>query len=120
MGPAPRADEPTSRPTGSTVAREVVRESLERKGVPRPKLDLATLLLCELLTNAVRHGDGAFELSVERRGEEALVISVVDDGPWFDPRDALSSGAGLALIENLATDWGVRYVEAGLEVWFEL
>jgi anti-sigma regulatory factor (Ser/Thr protein kinase) len=120
MGSAHGADDPTPRPTGSTLAREVVRASLESKGVPEPKLDLATLLLCELLTNAVRHGDGAFELSVERPSDDGLLISVIDDGPWFDPHDALSSGAGLALVEHFATGWGVRYVETGTEVWFEL
>ena len=58
----------------------------------------ATLLVSELVTNAVKYGTGDVELR-ETGGAEA-------------------GGYGLQLVDRIADDWGVTH--ASMHVWFEL
>jgi len=86
--------------------------------------DQARLLLSEVVTNAVRHGEGEtirVLLDADDRGE--LRCEVTDEGHGFVPmaRDKPSTdegGWGLHLVETLARRWGVR--EGSTHVWFEL
>lgn len=79
---------------------------------------LGSLLLSELVTNAVVHGstdrDSTIALHFAALGP-MLQVEVSDDGPGFDP-DADSSGWGLRLVDELSESWGV---DEG-RVWFEL
>src|SRR3954469_9684732 len=87
-------------------------------------LEDARLLVTELVTNSVRHGDGeTVRVILDRRAPDHLRCEVVDDGSGFLPiaRPANSDqdgGWGLHLVERLARDWGVR--EGSTHVWFEL
>jgi len=54
-----------------------------------------------------------------------LAFEVSDEGPGFDPENAVSpgtdgSGWGLFLVERLAHRWGVSQHEHATRVWFEL
>lgn len=87
--------------------------------------DLAQLLVSELVTNAVRYGDGALSLTVERVGGRVRV-SVGDGNPDF-PRATSAEptadrGRGLLLVESLAASWGClpSVDPPGKRVWFEL
>jgi anti-anti-sigma factor len=94
-------------------------------GSPAGAVDVARLLVSELVTNAVRHtlpGDeDDIGVSVWRRGA-TLYVEVRDSGrerragsePF--PR----AGSGVAFLEALASDWGVRVDPSGRTVWFEL
>jgi serine/threonine-protein kinase RsbW len=88
--------------------------------------ETATLLVSELVTNAVRHAE---------TGGSALVLRLETAGSWLrievhdaDPRvpqprtpDRLDgSGFGFVLIEALADNWGVREATTGKAVWAEL
>ncbi len=86
--------------------------------------DTVTLLVSELVTNAVLHAGSDVEVSV-RLTPTAARIEVTDaSGESVAPRDATSeedSGRGLALVGNLAARWGVRPAPGGGKtVWFEV
>jgi anti-sigma regulatory factor (Ser/Thr protein kinase) len=84
------------------------------------------LLVSELVTNSVQHASVAAEdsiLLVVSLGDEAVRVTVSDDGPGFEPPaspppDDADAGWGLFLVEQLADSWGVG--EAGKGVWFEI
>ena len=86
--------------------------------------DTVTLLVSELVTNAVVHAGSEVEVSV-RLSPTAARIEVTDDSTEsINPRDATQeedSGRGLALVGSLARRWGVRPAPGGGKtVWFEV
>ena len=87
--------------------------------------EAATLLVSELVTNAVRHARGTDVITVDlHSGRAWLRIEVQDtDRHWPQPRipDGFDeSGFGFILVDALASSWGVRETEAGKAVWAEL
>jgi anti-sigma regulatory factor (Ser/Thr protein kinase) len=74
-------------------------------------LDDVRLLVSELVTNALRYGEGGeivFRLVITIQG----VLIAVDDGSGRRPRlgvvdDASETGRGLFLVAAIADDWGV-------------
>jgi DNA-binding NarL/FixJ family response regulator len=86
-------------------------------------VDTVLLLTSEVVTNAVRHADAGCQVVVERL-RDTLRVSVVDEGAGMPaPRvagDEAESGRGLALVDTLATDWGVDALPNGKRVWFEV
>ena len=87
--------------------------------------EAATLLVSELVTNAVRHAKGTDVIMVDlHAGRSWLRIEVQDtDRHWPKPRvpDGFDeSGFGFILVEALAHNWGVRETDAGKAVWAEL
>ena len=105
-----------------TIARNALDELVPELG--DATLEDARLLVTELVTNSVRHGQGeSVRVILDRRGPDQLRCEVVDDGSGFLPiaRPAHADqdgGWGLHLVERLARDWGVR--EGSTHVWFEL
>jgi anti-sigma regulatory factor (Ser/Thr protein kinase) len=89
------------------------------------ELQAATLLISELVSNAVRHGSGApggwIGLTVTDTGP-FVRVSVCDQGRGFDPAeiDRRDHRGGLFLLDALAFDWGIEPNAAGTEVWFEI
>jgi anti-sigma regulatory factor (Ser/Thr protein kinase) len=80
--------------------------------LPAPLLDQSVLVVSELVTNAVLHGDGpSVDVRIEV-AEEFVRIEVHDWGPGFTPSDALdpgeSGGRGLLIVDRLADRWGVE------------
>ena len=63
-----------------------------------------SLLVNELVSNAIKHGDGAIFVSLKRTGEK-LRLAVCNDGPGFPPGfDPVASGSvGMSLIESIGT-----------------
>jgi anti-sigma regulatory factor (Ser/Thr protein kinase) len=85
-------------------------------------VDDVVLVVSELVTNAVQHGQGEIVLELEVQGERVLV-TVADDGPG-EPQlpDPVAHGAeggrGLALVAAVAQEWGVHpAAEGGKAVW---
>jgi signal transduction histidine kinase len=94
-------------------------------GVVEPEVaDQARLLISEVVTNAVRHGDGAcVRVLLDAAPGGDLRCEIVDEGEGFVPtaRDKPSmaeGGWGLHLVEHFSRRWGVR--EGSTHVWFEL
>jgi len=87
--------------------------------------ETATLLVSELVTNAVRHARGTDVVTVDlHAGRTWLRIEVQDtDRHWPQPRtpDVYDeSGFGFILVDALSSHWGVRETDAGKAVWAEL
>jgi anti-sigma regulatory factor (Ser/Thr protein kinase) len=86
-------------------------------------VDTALLLTSELVTNAVIHGHSDVQLQVCTNGG-LLRVDVGDDNsrlPRRQPADPNAlDGRGLAIVELLATRWGVDEEPIGKTVWFEL
>ena len=87
--------------------------------------DSATLLVSEVVTNAVLHARTGLSVELERRAE--LIRITVSDGSPRQPhrrRHGLqsSTGRGLGLLSALATSWGSDPGEHPWQkdVWFEL
>ncbi|MFF4742135.1 MULTISPECIES: ATP-binding protein [unclassified Streptomyces] len=94
-------------------------------------VDTAALLLSEVVSNAVRHADGAaIEVAVARDpAVGAITGAVFDRAPAMGsgsrsgdaPTDEMETGRGLDLLEALAGSWGVATVgDRGKWVWFQL
>ncbi len=108
--------------TAPRRSRQFLRRVLDSH-VPSEVLDIALLLATELVTNAVLHGRSEIALEVES-GDGQLRASVRDLNsrpPVLQDRDddALD-GRGLAIIDALASSWGVEPSESGKSVWFVL
>jgi signal transduction histidine kinase len=112
------------------IPREARAPALARRmvddfdGVLTPQAaDEARLLLSEVVSNAVRHGDGdTVRVIIDAVHPDELRCEVADEGSGFVPtaRDKPSmveGGWGLHLVETLSRRWGVR---EGTHVWFEL
>ena len=88
---------------------------------PPAEMETAVLLLSELVSNAIRHGEGNEPIEVKiTLDREDLRVVVKSRGSRFDPNEALHEvdGDGLRLVETLSTGWGARPTSAGMEAWF--
>jgi hypothetical protein len=71
-----------------------------------------------LVTNSVLYAEGAVRLRAMWAGE-VFRVDVSDRVPTASAPDV--AGRGLAIVDALATDWGVhRFDGAGRVTWFEL
>ena len=81
-----------------------------------------TLLVSELVSNAVKYGEGRIQLRAHTRGTRHVLVEVLDEGAGFVPAAERrtrfpSGGFGLKLVETrIATSWGVE--AARTHVWF--
>lgn len=110
-----------------TWARQILPELLEHPVSD----DLAyevELLLGELCTNAVRHGDGLDEVHLHCV-PPTVRVTVSDRNPappvlydhTTDPNTPVDHGRGLLLIQAIASRWGVDHRgDVGKDVWCEL
>lgn len=84
--------------------------------------DTTELLVSELVTNALRYGEG--EIRLRLLLDRTLVCEVWDAG-LVQPRrrrarDTDEGGRGLQLVGLLSASWGSRRTPHGKTVWFEL
>jgi anti-sigma regulatory factor (Ser/Thr protein kinase) len=108
---------------GTSSSRVVVVDETLRRWDCGEQLDVVTLLVSEVVTNAIVHAGTDVEVSVELK-PDAVRIEVSDEAVGLPaPRDATdeeTSGRGLALVEALASEWGVDSRPEGKVVWFEV
>ncbi|MFE4715213.1 SpoIIE family protein phosphatase, partial [Streptomyces sp. NPDC056728] len=102
-------------------AREFTRAQLTQWGL-EPLVDTTELLVSELVTNALRYGEG--EIRLRLLLDRTLVCEVWDAG-LVQPRrrrarDTDEGGRGLQLVGLLSASWGSRRTPRGKTVWFEL
>ncbi len=102
-------------------ARELARTQLAAWGL-EPLVDTVELLVSELVTNALRYGEG--EIRLRLLLDRTLVCEVWDAG-LVQPRrrragDTDEGGRGLQLVGLLSASWGSRRTPRGKTVWFEL
>ncbi|MCF6521975.1 ATP-binding SpoIIE family protein phosphatase [Streptomyces sp. JJ36] len=108
-------------PQSVSRARELAREQLHAWDLDM-LADTAELLVSELVTNALRHGQG--EIRLRLLLDRTLVCEVWDAG-LVQPRRRRAratdeGGRGLQLVQLLSDGWGSRRTPHGKTVWFEL
>lgn len=85
--------------------------------------DIVSLLVSEIVTNAVLHARTEVRVSIER-AEDTIRVEIADEcvsGPQVRhvTRQA-STGRGLQLVDQLSDRWGTEPRQGGKVVWFEL
>jgi anti-sigma regulatory factor (Ser/Thr protein kinase) len=86
-------------------------------------LETVSLLVTELVTNAILHARTPLRLVIETHPDHVRVG--VEDASQSQPEvhhygtDAVT-GRGLALVEQLASSWGVNGTLTGKVVWCEI
>ncbi len=110
-------------PTSVKVARTFVHDTCLAAGVAATHCDTAVLLTSEVVTNAILHGrsDARVRMAVV---DGRIAVLVGDDNsrhpaPVITDDHALD-GRGLAILDLLADEWGVRDDDYGKTVWFVL
>ena len=102
-------------------ARHFVADQLA--DLPRDTVDVARLLVSELVTNAVLHARTELALTIDR-SDTTVNVQVADANPLLPVMrthgtDA-GTGRGLRVLERMASRWGSRTVDGGKIVWFEI
>lgn len=105
-------------------SRRFVAEVLARSG--RDASDAVLLVASELVTNAVRHGNGDVELRVDVE-DDKVRLEVLDDGhvkvsaPRRVPSPTAVGGRGLHLVREVSKRWGSGFDSSGRTlVWAEM
>ena len=111
--------------TSARLARNLVTTTLRDWGA-EAILDEATLLVSELVTNAVVHAGTSLDLAVTLDGD-GVEIAVTDRHPGRSlplvPAELdteREGGRGVAMVAALAPAWGVDYTDRSKRVWFRL
>lgn len=118
-----------AQPESAARARAEVSAAMASWGLDDPgghhgrPLEVAELLVSEVVTNAVRYSLGPIELQI-RRGDTALWFEIADKDTRLPrlrhARGDDEGGRGLELVQALAGDWGTREIADGKVVWFRL
>ncbi|KUJ37764.1 hypothetical protein ADL25_27120 [Streptomyces sp. NRRL F-5122] len=82
----------------------------------------ASLVVSELVTNAIRYSTGPIQLRLIR--DHALICEVSDTNRAApharEPAPSEQSGRGLSIVAHLTQGYGTRYTASGKIVWTEL
>ena len=111
------------------TARLATRELVADHPLAAANLDSLTLLVSEVVTNAVTHpaltDSSEVEFSVTVTPELTRVL-VSDGGPGFEwpaeslPQGRVDGGYGILLLDGQSSRWGVQRVPGRFTVWFEI
>ena len=114
-----------------SAARRFVRDVLsECSDAPAQLSDIVTLLVSEVVTNAIVHGDGPVDLTIRGR-DDTIWIGVRDHDRaavtrvprrTIDEHGINEHGFGLWILSELADEWGVATdgPQPGKTVWFSV
>ena len=110
-------------------ARAALAAWLEQQSQDAVVIEIAMLLVSEIVTNCVRHAritaEEPLRLSASLRAT-TLHLKLWDNGtdgsvtPRTHRRDHASGGYGLDLVAQLSNTWGVERDAHGTTVWLEL
>lgn len=105
------------------VARHFVEMTLPGWGIQPDTVASATLVVSELVTNAVLYGHGAASVGMRADGS-SLTVEVAHGADSLPlartTADDAEMGRGLHVIEGCCTAWGVRPQRLGKVVWATL
>ena len=112
-----------AQPMSVPLARSWTAGWLAVSPVPPDQADVVLLVVSEMVTNAVRQGDGPVRVTLEAT-DSSLLIEVFDRGHRLprlndSPPDS-TSGRGLHLIDTVCDAWGVNEELEGKTVWARL
>ncbi|MFF2996923.1 SpoIIE family protein phosphatase [Streptomyces sp. NPDC057950] len=124
-----RATEPTdiatwglpNEPSAVADARARAAAQLTSWGLPDLSFTV-TLVVSELVTNAIRYSTGPIQLRLIR--DHALICEVSDTSRAAphagEPAPSEQGGRGLSIVAHLTQGYGTRYTMSGKIVWTEL
>jgi anti-sigma regulatory factor (Ser/Thr protein kinase) len=106
------------------VARAWLHTIAATTALPAGLVSDATLVLSELVTNAVIHAATDVHVSIELHDDTGIHLEVGDDGTAL-PRVVHAEpdhigGVGMRIVDQLVAAWGVRLVGDGKIVWADL
>lgn len=108
----------------AALARRLVTAALDTWHLPE-LADIATLVVTELVANAVNHARGStIRVTVTRVTDRVVRIAVVDkdrNEPQMraaGPDD--ERGRGLAIVDAMSARWGVDLLRWGKRVWADV
>lgn len=118
-----RTVELNPKPASVRMARVFTAGVLGDDGVEASVIELAVLLVSELVTNATVHAQSKVRVTVHV--DSHWVRVEVDDEGTGEPQLGRSTptqlkGRGLAVVDRLSTDWGTDRHERHKTVWFEI
>jgi PAS domain S-box-containing protein len=107
-------------PSAVKQGRSFTQSTLREWALPEDLIPDATLIVSELLTNAVVHGHEPVRLRLRKTPEELTIE--VDDGSSAMPRKLQAGpgdlhGRGLAIVAELGARWAARPDGYGKTVW---
>ncbi len=108
-----------SDPSAARDARTWIADVLD--GWPEDSVEIARLLVSELVTNSVLHARTAIVVTCRRGGTRARIeVRDLYRGGPVPRRYAPDSptGRGMRLVASLAEAWGVQREPVGKTVWF--
>ena len=118
-----RTVELNPKPASVRAARVFTADVLGDDGVESSVIELAVLLVSELVTNATVHAQSKVRVTVHV-DSHWVRVEVDDEGPGQPRLRRLTphqlQGRGLAVVERLSTDWGTDRHEGHKTVWFEI
>jgi anti-sigma regulatory factor (Ser/Thr protein kinase) len=113
----------TAGPAAAAEARIQLRAAIRGWDIPVDP-DVAVLLTCELVTNAIKHAAGEAILIVITCSGGQLRVEVHDTccllPVMVDAPTDSETGRGLMLVTSLSTEWGTYRTPAGKAVYFTL
>jgi serine phosphatase RsbU (regulator of sigma subunit)/anti-sigma regulatory factor (Ser/Thr protein kinase) len=121
LGPSQVASWPLpDDPAVVSRARALAARQLNQWGLEH-LVESTELIVSELVTNAIRYGNGTVGLRLIRH--ELLTCEVSDAGNSHPrlcrPRTTDENGRGLLLVSRLSHRWGTRYTPNGKLIWAE-
>ncbi|MGW1916927.1 SpoIIE family protein phosphatase [Streptomyces sp. NPDC002076] len=107
-------------PASVSLARALSTRQLNQWGL-KHLTEPTELIVSELATNAIHHGDGQIRLRLIRH--QVLTCEVHDSSNSFPrqrhPHITDENGRGLFLVDQLSHRWGTRYTPNGKLIWAE-
>jgi anti-sigma regulatory factor (Ser/Thr protein kinase) len=124
LGRPPLALDLPAHAAAPSVARAWLHTIADTTALPAGLVSDATLVLSELVTNAVVHAATDVHVSIELHDDTGIHLEVGDDTAAL-PRVLVCEpehigGAGMRIVEQLVASWGARRVGPGKIVWADL
>jgi anti-sigma regulatory factor (Ser/Thr protein kinase) len=112
-------------PSSVAAARWQLAADLHEAGTVAAAIGDAALVLSELLSNAIRHATPLPGRTIRvawALSDGSLSVSVSDGGSHKRPHaghptPSSLGGRGLAIVEHLASNWGIRAGDGEITVW---
>jgi len=110
--------------TAPALARDAVRDLLASIPIDGETGELVVLLVSEVVTNALLHGEGPIGMALES-SDGQLTIGVADRCPQRTlelrhPGPEATSGRGLQFLDEFAARWWVEQGDGAKTVWFRV
>lgn len=81
----------------------------ELQGDLEPRYSDVAIVVSELVTNSVKHGNGTKDISVEVIAEgDRIKVVVTDEGPCFTKEASRNGGMGLEIVDKIAEHWEIQ------------